>query len=95
MADGLTSAELVAIGLTRIMAEASKRAVPPRIVGFEIFKRPVNLYAGGITWVDEDYREPASGLTYLLGTEPDAEPDSPATTSIAAGTWNGTSFGRK
>lgn len=68
----------------------------------------VKIFPGGITWVDEDYHEPASGLTHIIGNpfvRPSRapEPDSPATRdlanalerTIAANTWNGTSFGRK
>lgn len=101
MADAQTNSQKVATGIMQIMAASRHRAAtfPTREFGEALANRH--------EWVDEAFI--ARGVA-LPAKRPPAhwwptgpEPDSPSTTAlanaldrtIAAGTWNGTSFGRK
>jgi len=44
--------------MTRVLLEAGEKAVtPPMVAVQEMIRSDVNVYAGGITWVDSDYDE--------------------------------------
>ncbi len=54
---GLADARLIQ-AMTRVLLESGEKAVNPPIVATEeVVRSDISLYAGGITWVDQDYDE--------------------------------------
>lgn len=54
---GLADARLIQ-AMTRVLLESGEKAVnPPMVATEEVVRSDISLYAGGVTWVDQEYDE--------------------------------------